>query len=87
MMPTCLAGYHCRRPRFDGQILATHVRHQEGEIWFPVSKEVGVRAGGQCLLLEVCGLESDTGERAGNKSLLEEAEPAERRDFADATLV
>ena len=76
-------GYHCRRPRFDGQILATHVRHQEGEIWISVSK-VGVRA---VSVVEVCGLESDTGERAGNKSLLEEAEPAERRDFADATLV
>ena len=75
-------GYHCRRPRFDGQVLATHVRHQEGEIWFQ-----GVEGGRAGNVEECVRLESDTGERAGNKSLLAEAEPAERRDFADATLV
>ena len=81
-------GYHCRRPRLDGQILATHVRHKEGEIWI-----FGVEGGRRwaCAravsVVECVRLESDTGERAGNKSLLAEAEPAERRDFADATLV
>ena len=66
--------------------MATHVRHKEGEFGFSVSRRRWACARAVSVV-ECVRLESDTGERAGNKSPLEEAEPTERRDFADATLV